>query len=334
MKNSKNESLKKRKKNVLFFSFKQLKFFVLFAIFLVPQSFLAYSFAWFSDVQLEVGNRNINDNEIRFSLSVSILENTVRKINESNVDFVVISGDIINNGRSWNLDAAKFILDKLEKKYYVILGNNDFAFPETGMGISKSTFEYAFRKHQPHLQEMFWFDFPVTNVLLVGLNNINPISSGVVWTNKLLSELERLFRENSEKEIIVFVHYPVVELDYSGNGKPLYSANDFLSLCRKYKVKMIGSGHYHYKEFQKIHGVVNAVCPSLTQFPHQFLIVKSEKNQLEIFSQNVLDVVTTEESKRFLRSKIKRILYANPDLTEETILQKISGKEKYQYGKQ
>lgn len=291
----------------------------------------AYSFAWISDTHIEIGKKGVVDQGRRYSLSTTLLENTVRSINDSSVDFVVITGDILNDGRSWNLDAAKFILDKLNKPYYVVIGNNDFAIPETGLGISKTTFNTAFSITQPNYADNVWFCNPVKNLLLIGIDNINPISGGEAWTTKLLAKLENILETNVSDEIVLLLHYPIVELDYYKNGRLLFSAENFFEICKKNGVNLICSGHYHYREFQQLDNVFHFISSSLIEFPHQYLIVASEKNSFQIRSANVLDKITTEESKIKLGKRIRKLIYSFPDLTEQQVLQKIVGEQEYFY---
>ncbi|RLC48985.1 MAG: hypothetical protein DRH57_01060 [Candidatus Cloacimonadota bacterium] len=307
---------------------------IILLLLLLPRLVFAYTFAWLSDVHIEIGKERIVDQEMRFSLSTTILENAVRDINENkDIDFVIITGDILNNGRSWNLDASKFILDKLNKPYFVVIGNNDFAMPISGIGISKTTFHTAFADNEPNFKGGIWSYSPVKDLLLIGIDNINPISGGEAWTENLMKNLEKHLKSNNRKDVIILVHYPIVELNYQKNGKLLYSAMEFMDLCKRYKVSFICSGHYHYKEFQKIDSIFNFICPALIEFPHQYLTVLVSSKEVNISSHNVLDIITIEESRNKLAGKIRKLLYSYPDISEQQILDKMIGKKVYNYAR-
>ncbi len=70
------------------------------------------------------------------------LRRTVRDINSKNdIDFVVITGDITELGTNEELPRAKKILDSLKTKYYIIPGNHDDGWSESGGMSFISTFD-------------------------------------------------------------------------------------------------------------------------------------------------------------------------------------------------
>ena len=71
------------------------------------------------------------------------LRRTVADINSmEGIDFVVITGDITELGTNRQLSVARQILDSLKVKYYIIPGNHDTGWSETGgLGYTK-TFGY------------------------------------------------------------------------------------------------------------------------------------------------------------------------------------------------
>jgi len=69
------------------------------------------------------------------------LRRTVHDINsKNNIDFVVITGDITELGTNDELPRAKKILDSLRLKYYIIPGNHDDGWSESGGMSFISTF--------------------------------------------------------------------------------------------------------------------------------------------------------------------------------------------------
>ena len=78
------------------------------------------------------------------------LRRTVQDINNStDIDFVVITGDITELGTNEELPLAKKILDSLKVKYYIIPGNHDVGWSESGgmgfittFGSDRFTFDY------------------------------------------------------------------------------------------------------------------------------------------------------------------------------------------------
>ncbi len=100
-----------------------------------------FRFAFLSDTHIGSPNGNADED----------LRRTVNDINNSNdIDFVVITGDITELGTNEELPRAKRLFDSLKVKYYIIPGNHDVGWSETGgMGFI-STFgsdRFAFDHH-------------------------------------------------------------------------------------------------------------------------------------------------------------------------------------------
>lgn len=100
-----------------------------------------FRFAFLSDTHIGSPNGNADED----------LRRTVNDINKmSDIDFVVITGDITELGTNEELPRAKRMFDSLNVKYYIIPGNHDVGWSETGgMGFI-STFgsdRFAFDHH-------------------------------------------------------------------------------------------------------------------------------------------------------------------------------------------
>lgn len=109
------------------------KWLLCFCFFLLCQLLLAqttpFRFAFISDTH--IGSPS--------GLAEEDLRRTVADINSiPDVDFVIISGDITELGTWAELQTAKQILDGLKVKYYIIPGNHDTGWSESGgLGFTK-----------------------------------------------------------------------------------------------------------------------------------------------------------------------------------------------------
>ena len=78
-------------------------------------------FAWMSDTH--IGNPTAAED----------LRNSVNDINSLyGLDFTILSGDITEMGSNEELKIAKQILDSLQKPYYIVPGNHDCKWSESG----------------------------------------------------------------------------------------------------------------------------------------------------------------------------------------------------------
>ncbi len=103
--------------------------------------FKTFRFAFISDTHIGSPNGSAEED----------LRRTVRDINAmKDVAFVVLTGDITELGTNEELKLAKQILDSLNVKYYIIPGNHDSGWSESGgvmfttvFGYDKFSFEYS-----------------------------------------------------------------------------------------------------------------------------------------------------------------------------------------------
>ena len=143
------------------------------------------SFAVISDSHLAVGAK---DGLVMAGSSVRILEMVVTDLNRMrDLDFVLVTGDLLNNGEVWAAEKAREILDTLRVPYFVVLGNHDYTpIPPQGhsgpfpQGLSRAGFMEIFaghggagRMHSAHFETVpigCWSLDPVPGLHLVGLN--------------------------------------------------------------------------------------------------------------------------------------------------------------------
>ncbi len=100
----------------------------------------SFRFAFISDTHIGSPDRSAEED----------LRKTVRDINTmTDIVFVVITGDITELGRTEELQRAKRILDSLKVKWYIIPGNHDSGWSESGglmfteiFGSDRFSFEY------------------------------------------------------------------------------------------------------------------------------------------------------------------------------------------------
>jgi len=99
----------------------------------------SFRFAWLTDTH--VGSQT----------GAADLSNSVRDINGiDDIAFVILSGDVTEMGSNSQLETAKSILDSLKKPYYIIPGNHDTKWSQSGCtkflalwGSDKFAFSYG-----------------------------------------------------------------------------------------------------------------------------------------------------------------------------------------------
>lgn len=89
-------------------------------------------FAFFSDTHYSEGSGAVRD-----------LSRCVKDVNTlDNLDFVLVGGDLTDFGTDEEITAVKQILDSLRYKYYVVAGNHDAKWSESGCNTFLKVFGY------------------------------------------------------------------------------------------------------------------------------------------------------------------------------------------------
>ncbi len=197
-------------------------------IILVAQEQRDVKFAFLTDIHVAPG-----------ALSEKALSDIIAEINTNNLDFLVLTGDLTNNGSDAELNTVKNALEKLTIPYYVISGNHETNWSESaGM-----TFIRLFGGDR--------FVFEVGNYLFVGFATGPYMKMGdghakeedIHWLKQLLKT-----RNIKDKTLIVAAHYPMKEgLDN------WYEITDVL---KEYHAGMVLCGHEHRLSVQNFDGLV------------------------------------------------------------------------------
>ena len=191
-----------------------------------------FRFAFISDTHIGSPNGSAEED----------LRRTVSDINNmTDIDFVVITGDITELGTDAEIKLAKHLLDELNVPYYIIPGNHDSGWSESG-GVS---FGKIFGN------DKFLFEHNGISFLGCASGPYVRMSDGhiprdaVVWID---SELQKI---DPKKPVIFFNHYPLDNaLDnwYEAINR-LKQHNTLAVLC--------GHGHNnHALNFEGIPGVM------------------------------------------------------------------------------
>ena len=167
------------------------------------------------------------------------LQRTVNDINvNDSLDFVIISGDVTEFGSDTELLLAKKILDGLNKPWYIVPGNHDTKWSESG----GNSFRWVFGAEA--------FAFRHNGYLFIGTNSGPNMRMGpgqvprenIVWLDSVLSA-----KDNQTMKIISVNHYPL------DNG-----LNNWYELTDRLKegdVRLALCGHGHSNRVLDFEGI-------------------------------------------------------------------------------
>ncbi len=170
------------------------------------------------------------------------LRRTVRDINAmTDIAFVVLTGDITELGTNEELKLAKQILDSLHVKWYIIPGNHDTGWSESGGVMFTTVFGY----------DKFSFEYNGIRFLGCASGPYLRMSDGHVPRNAVNWLDEELKKINPQQPVIFLNHYPI------DNG--LDNWYEITDRLRQYNTWAILCGHGHANKamnFEDIPGVM------------------------------------------------------------------------------
>ena len=198
---------------------KKLLFFLLLIFTCnVEAQIKSFRFAFISDTHIGSPNGGAEED----------LRRTIRDINAMNdIAFVVLTGDITELGTNEELKLAKQILDSLKIAYYILPGNHDTGWSESGGVMFSTVFGY----------DKFSFEFNGIRFLGCASGPYVRMSDGHVprdavnWLDKELKNLE------PEQPVIFLNHYPI------DNG--LDNWYEITDRLRQYNTWAVLCGHGH-----------------------------------------------------------------------------------------
>ena len=184
-------------------------------------SILLFSFALLTDTHISTSNpRPMED-----------LQRSIADINlDPSIEFVVVTGDLTENGDRASIEAIKSALDQLRVPYYAASGNHETTWSESGVMdftrvFGDSRFAFSHRG-------MYFIGFNSGPVIRMADGHVAP--QDIAWLRHNLDSVSAA----GDAPIFVFTHYPL----RNGDVDNWYEVTDVL---REHNVQCIMGGHYH-----------------------------------------------------------------------------------------
>ncbi|MFC2083456.1 PQQ-binding-like beta-propeller repeat protein [Bacteroidota bacterium] len=234
---------------------KRILVVLLFSVSLVHSQ--SYKFAWISDLHIGYPEADME------------LDSVVQLVNNmSELKFLIASGDIAEKGRNDELERTKEILDRLEITYYIIPGNHDTKWSESG--CTKFIEQWNNDK----------FIFKYDKDIFIGLNSGIPWRGGgghikpedIQWLKQQLSSTD------TTDNIYFVVHHP---LDESIDNWYVIT-----NVLRNYNIKAVLYGHGHENKITDFNNIPAVMCRStLSKNKNSwgFTVVQKDSNSLTFY---------------------------------------------------
>lgn len=184
----------------------------------------------------------VSDTHVGSDHALEDLQRTVNDINnQPDLAFTIISGDITEFGADEELRQAKAVLDGLKKPWYIIPGNHDTKWSESG----GNTFRKVFGSET--------FSFSYGGYQFLGTNCGPNMRMGpgqvprenIVWLDEVLKKLDK------KTPVIYINHYP--------QNEDLNNWYEAIDRLKQHNIQLILCGHGHANhvfDFEEIPGVM------------------------------------------------------------------------------
>ena len=236
---------------------------------------------WFF-IQITDPQFGMFENNAGFEKETALYEKAVASINRLKPDFVVITGDLVNNSKSEaQIIEFKRITSTIDRgiPVYYTPGNHDIGNIPDKQSIAKYKKDFGSDR----------FAFSHKGSLLIGFNtSLIKVDMQPDEQNQYKWLVKQLDKSRKATHRILFCHYPlfnaaVDEEEAYSNIAPA-SRKKYLSLFESYKVDAVFSGHHHnnainsYNQIQLI--TTSALGKPLGKAPSGMRIVKIYNDKL------------------------------------------------------
>jgi len=195
-----------------------------------------FRFALLSDLHISTTNLQPSED----------LQHAVNDVNAlPGIDFVIVSGDVSNLGDTLSLRMAKQMLHKLKMPYYIIPGNHDVKWYQTGTDNFNAVFGDT--KFDFTHKDIEFVGFTTAPLTKKGVGFIQPVY--IQWMKRVLQDA------GNEKPVILITHYPLQTGDVD-NWK------DLIDVAKNYNVQAVLGGHYHRNAIFNYEGIPGIISRS------------------------------------------------------------------------
>lgn len=246
--------------------------------------FIQISDSHFSEVGQEYTQRDVEN-------SRCYLEKTIKDINSlKDVDFVVFTGDNIDQANAADLELFLGIANKLKFPYYIVIGNHEVF---KSQNFDKKEYMRIVRKYskprscKPKAANYLFEKKGIVFIVVDGAKEVIPGPAGY-YKKDTLSWFDKKLTKYKNKDVIVFQHFPIIP-PYYNRTHATYNVQDYETVLKKHSnVIAIFSGHYHANGETKKDGIYHVSTPSLVEEPHNYKIVEismKNKKDYQIYTQ-------------------------------------------------
>ena len=231
-------------------------------------------FVQISDVHFNPSRNYAKGRMVKYS--GDLLKDAVAQVNAlQNIDFVVFTGDIIDNPSEKLIRDFAAIANTLDVPWYWTQGNHDVG-PKA---LSRAQFRTIMNKHNRYEQpQAGYYAFQARGFMFVLLDGAqdDKVTSQGYFPRETLTFLSRVLQENAAMPAVIFQHFPVVYPIASKSHEVTNQAEYLAAIDAHPNVKAVFASHFHIAKFKRRNNVAHIAAPALVQYPNAFRVVTLE----------------------------------------------------------
>ena len=300
---------------------------------------LNFKFAIVSDLHIAVPE-TIGKHQERFHLvevSIPALEKALEHLETLNLDFLLLPGDLTQDGEVENHLWLANRLSKLPFPTYVIPGNHDvpnllateklLSAKRSQCIIGKNDFPKYYQNHgYQNIEQLYYSQEILPGVLLIALNSNTFARDGqqiACLDEQQLLWLESILQSATQQLVILTIHHNIIEHLPQQSKHPLgkrYMLDNriaLLDLLKKYGGDLIFTGHLHVQDVAEFEGIYEVCTGSMVSYPHPYRVIEvtaptSESIKLNIQSHHIKSLPgwenLTEISREYLGERSSQFM--------------------------
>ena len=177
----------------------------------------SFRFAQLTDIHLSETNPKPTEDLLR----------SIAQINATDsLDFVLVTGDLTEEGDNATLLKVKQCLDLLRYPYYTVMGNHETKWSESGCTMFSKIFGgERFSFYHKGIQ---FLGFNTGPFMRMALGHVKP--QDISWIQSTIKD--------KKQPVILVTHYPILE----GDVDNWYEVTD---VVKPYNIRLFIGGHYH-----------------------------------------------------------------------------------------
>ncbi|MDJ0507807.1 MAG: metallophosphoesterase [Crocosphaera sp.] len=258
-----------------------------------------FRFAIISDPHVAVPH-TIENHLNRFHLvevSILALEKALNHLEQLNLDFLLLPGDLTQDGEPDNHYWLQKRLKSLPFPVFVVPGNHDVpSLLRTSKTIGFQDFPSYYGEYGYDSKQLYYTQEILPGVRIIGLNSnhFTPEAKQLgCLDEQQLTWLENLLPQVKDQLLLIMIHHNVIEhlpgqgTHELGKRYMLDNACLLLKMLSSVNCKLIFTGHLHVQDIAYDQGIYEITTGSLVSYPHPYRVIEVQGYDNSSFSLNV-----------------------------------------------